>query len=40
MKVVAVLILASVLSACGTVAGFGKDIQNTAEWTKEKISGK
>ncbi len=39
MKIVLGLILAATLSACGTVAGFGKDIQNTAEWTKEKMGG-
>lgn len=25
--------------ACSTVAGVGKDIQSTAEWTKEKMGG-
>lgn len=43
MKLVAKLMLiASVLSfaACSTVAGVGKDIQSTAEWTKEKMTGK
>ena len=39
MRVVAVLILVSALSACSTVAGVGKDIQSTAEWTKEKMGG-
>ena len=27
------------LSGCGTVAGFGKDLTSTAEWTKDKMSG-
>ena len=27
-------------AACSTVAGVGKDIQSTAEWTKEKMGGK
>ena len=27
------------LSRCGTVAGLGKDLTSTAEWTKDKISG-
>jgi len=27
------------LTACGTVAGLGKDIQTSAEWTKEKMGG-
>lgn len=40
MKTVLAVILVSALAACSTVAGVGKDIQNTAEWTKEKISGK
>jgi len=39
MRVVAVLILVSALSACSTVAGVGKDIQSSAEWTKEKMGG-
>jgi predicted small secreted protein len=37
MKIVFALILASVLSACSTVAGVGKDISSGAEWTKEKM---
>jgi len=40
MKVVAMLILISALAACSTVAGVGKDIQSSAEWTKEKMGGK
>ena len=27
------------LTGCGTVAGLGKDIQTSAEWTKEKMGG-
>jgi predicted small secreted protein len=27
------------ITGCGTVAGIGKDIQKSAEWTKEKMSG-
>jgi predicted small secreted protein len=27
-------------TACSTVAGVGKDIQSSAEWTKDKMSGK
>jgi predicted small secreted protein len=36
-----VLIIATVLmvTGCGTVAGIGKDIQQSAEWTKEKMGG-
>jgi predicted small secreted protein len=40
MKLVVSLILVSALAACSTVAGVGKDIQSSAEWTKEKMSGK
>jgi predicted small secreted protein len=38
---VTVLTIVTVLmiTGCGTVAGIGKDIQTSAEWTKEKISG-
>ena len=27
------------LSGCGTVAGFGKDVTSAAEWTKDKMGG-
>jgi predicted small secreted protein len=37
MKTIVALILVTMLSACGTVAGVGKDIQDTANWTKEKM---
>lgn len=40
MKVVLALFVTLVLSACSTVAGVGKDIQSTAEWTKEKMGGR
>ena len=38
---VAALIVAAVflLTGCGTVAGFGKDVTSAAEWTKDKMSG-
>jgi predicted small secreted protein len=39
MKIVLGLILAAVLAGCSTVAGVGKDIQDSADWTKEKIGG-
>ena len=32
-----ILILLFILTGCNTVAGVGKDIQGSAEWTKEKI---
>jgi len=33
-----ILILLFILTGCNTVAGVGKDIQGSAEWTKEKVS--
>ena len=38
---IAVLIVVALimLSGCGTVAGIGKDLTSTAEWTKDKMSG-
>jgi predicted small secreted protein len=40
MKTIASVFLILALAACSTVAGVGKDIQSTAEWTKEKMGGK
>lgn len=40
MKTVVALMLVLALTACSTVAGVGKDIQSSAEWTKEKMGGK
>jgi predicted small secreted protein len=40
MKIFVLCSLALALTACGTIAGVGKDIQSSAEWTKEKMSGK
>jgi hypothetical protein len=37
MKTLAVLIMVVSLTACGTVAGFGSDIKDTADWTKDQI---
>jgi predicted small secreted protein len=39
MKTLLVILTALSITACGTVAGLGKDIQKGAEWTKEKMSG-
>ena len=39
MKAVVALFLVVALAACSTVAGVGKDIQSSAEWTKEKMGG-
>jgi predicted small secreted protein len=38
---IAILIVVSLimLSGCSTVAGIGKDLTSTAEWTKDKIGG-
>ena len=40
MKTLAVLMVVLSLTACSTIAGVGKDIQSSAEWTKEKMGGK
>jgi predicted small secreted protein len=37
MKIFVALILASLLAACSTVSGVGKDISSAADWTKEKM---
>ena len=39
MKILTAILLSMTLVACSTVAGLGKDIQKSAEWTKEKMSG-
>jgi predicted small secreted protein len=39
MKTLAIIIMVTTLTACGTIAGFGNDIQKSAEWTKEKMGG-
>jgi len=38
---IAILIVVALvmLSGCGTVAGFGKDVTSAAEWTKDKMGG-
>jgi predicted small secreted protein len=38
MKFIAVIFSFSVLAGCSTVAGVGKDVQDAAEWSKEKIA--
>jgi predicted small secreted protein len=40
MKSALVILTLLALTACSTVAGLGKDIQSSAEWTKEKMGGK
>jgi predicted small secreted protein len=37
MKILIAFILAVNITACSTVAGVGKDLTSTAEWTKEKM---
>jgi predicted small secreted protein len=40
MKALVIVVSLLSLTACSTVAGVGKDIQSSAEWTKEKMGGK
>jgi predicted small secreted protein len=40
MKSVLVILTLLALTACSTVAGVGKDIQSSADWTKDKMGGK
>lgn len=40
MKALIAVIALTVLSACSTVSGVGKDISGAAEWTKEKMGGR
>jgi predicted small secreted protein len=40
MKALVIVVSLLALTACSTVAGVGKDIQSSAEWTKEKMGGK
>ena len=39
MKTLVAVILVSMLTACSTVSGVGKDISSAADWTKEKMGG-
>ena len=40
LGIAALIVVALImLSGCGTVAGIGKDLTSTAEWTKDKMSG-
>jgi len=39
MKTLLIVLTALSLTACGTIAGIGSDIQKSAEWTKEKMGG-
>jgi predicted small secreted protein len=40
MKYFTIILVALSLGACSTVAGVGKDIQDAAEYTKEKVGSK
>ena len=43
MKTLVKIVLISMtlsFTACSTVAGVGKDIQDSANWTKDKMGGK
>lgn len=39
MKLFLIIMSCACLSACHTVAGMGKDITKSAEWTSNKLSG-
>jgi len=34
-----IVVMLIMLSGCSTVSGFGKDVTNAAEWTKDKMGG-
>jgi predicted small secreted protein len=38
MKPFLAIVLVSILSACGTVSGFGSDIKGAADWTHDKMT--
>jgi len=40
MKILAMLTMVAVLTACNTVAGLGTDITKSAEWTKDQMKSK
>lgn len=37
--ILVVVVVAAMLAGCNTVAGMGADIQKSANWTAEKMSG-
>jgi predicted small secreted protein len=39
MKSMLIVLLAMSLGACSTVAGIGKDVTATAEWSRDKMPG-
>ena len=40
MRMLIAVCLLAALTACNTVAGFGTDITNSANWVKEKLGAK
>ena len=34
-----IIVAVVMLTGCGTVSGFGKDVTGAAEWTKDKMTG-
>jgi len=34
-----IVVAVVMITGCGTVAGFGKDVTGAAEWTKDKMTG-
>ena len=40
MKMLAILIVVTALTACNTVAGVGTDLTKSAEWTKDQMKPK
>ena len=40
MKSLIVIAMVSLLAACNTVSGIGKDMTGSAEWTKDKMKPK
>jgi predicted small secreted protein len=38
-KLIALIIVSTTLTACNTVAGLGTDLNKSANWTKDKMSG-
>jgi predicted small secreted protein len=39
MKLLAIVVVVTMLSACSTVAGFGDDIKGAANWTRDQMTG-
>jgi predicted small secreted protein len=39
VAIILMFIVMACLTGCGTVSGMGKDLQDSAEWTRSKMSG-